>query len=137
MDKKKIFIGLGVIAVIGGIFYFYNKSKNAQTGNTGGQSTGGENKSADTVTPAPTTETPTEPAKTPFASKKDRRKACGIEPKKITGVLTGGIAMINFKKRKAKWQQCVDAGGKSGFEGDFDDFEETYMDFDNNFDISF
>lgn len=137
MDKKKIFIGLGVIAVIGGIFYFYNKSKNAQTGNTGGQSTGGENKSADTVTPAPTTETPTEPTKAPLESKKDRRKACGIEPKKITGILTGGIAMINFKKRKAKWQQCVDAGGKSGFEGDFDEFQESYMDFDNNFDISF
>ena len=27
MDKKKIFIGLGIIAVIGGIYYFYNKSK--------------------------------------------------------------------------------------------------------------
>jgi|694.fasta_scaffold04443_14 hypothetical protein len=142
MDKKKIFIGLGIIAVIGGVYYFYNKSKNAQTGNTGGDTTGGdttggENKSADTVAPVPEAETPTAPTKAPLESKKDKRKACGIEPKKITGLLTGGVAMINFKKRKAKWQQCVDAGGKSGFEGDFDEFEESYMDFDNNFDISF
>ena len=107
MDKKKIFIGLGIIAVIGGVYYFYNKSKNAQTGNTGGDTTGGdttggENKSADTVAPVPEAETPTAPTKAPLESKKDKRKACGIEPKKITGLLTGGVAMINFKKRKAK-----------------------------------
>ena len=126
MDKKKIFIGLGIIAVIGGIFYFYNKSKNTQTGNTGGDTTGGdttdgdttggENKSADAVTPA------TETAKV-LTTRKEKKKACGRRPV--------------LKKKRAEWQKCVDAGGTSGFEGDFDEFEETYMDFDNNFDVTF
>lgn len=122
MDKKKIFIGLGVIAVIGGIFYFYNKSKNAQTGNTGDDATSGENKSADAGTPVIESATTTTPAKV-LETRKEKKKACGRKP-------------LN-KKKKAEWQKCVDAGGTSGFEGDFDEFQETYMDFDNNFDISF
>lgn len=124
MDKKKIFIGLGIIAVIGGIYYFYNKSKNAQAGNSGSTDSTGTGSSTGAETPANenAVTTPTTPAKV-LTTRKDKKKACGRKP-------------LN-KNKKAEWQKCVDAGGTSGFEGDFDEFEESYMDFDNNFDITF
>lgn len=135
MDKKKILIGLGVIALIGGIYYFYNKSKTAETEKSGGESTDSTD-SKKVETPAISTPTastpPTEPVKV-LETRKERRKACGIEPKKITGILTGGVAMINFKKRKAKWQACIDAGGVASFEGDFTD----YIDFEGQSDSQF
>jgi hypothetical protein len=33
------------------------------------------------------------------------------------------------KNKKAEWQKCVDAGGTASFEGDFDQWENDYMDF--------
>jgi len=135
MDKKKILIGLGVIALIGGIYYFYNKSKNTEIEKSGGESTDNTD-SKKVETPAISTPTestsPTEPVKV-LETRKERRKACGIEPKKITGILTGGVAMINFKKRKAKWQACIDAGGMASFEGDFTD----YIDFEGQADSKY
>lgn len=135
MDKKKILIGLGVVALVGGIFYFYNKSKNTEKGKSGDESTDSTD-SKKVETPAISTPTestpPTEPVKV-LETRKERRKACGIEPKKITGILTGGVAMINFKKRKAKWQACIDAGGVASFEGDFTD----YIDFEGQVDSQF
>lgn len=135
MDKKKILIGVGIIALIGGIYYFYNKSKNTETGKSSDESTDGvDTKKVETPATSTPTEstTTTEPAKV-LSTRKERRKACGIEPKKITGILTGGVAMINFKKRKAKWQACIDAGGVASFEGDFTD----YIDFEGQFDNQF
>lgn len=135
MDKKKILIGLGAIALIGGIYYFYNKSKTTDKVNSSGESTDGtDTKKSETPATSTPTElaTTTEPAKS-LATRKERRKACGIEPKKITGVLTGGVAMINFKKRKAKWQACIDSGGVASFEGDFTD----YIDFEGQVDNQF
>jgi hypothetical protein len=129
MDKKKIFIGLGIIAVIGGIYYFYNKSKNANTGNSGGADTSDAG-TTDAGTPAtqgagtPATESAvTTATKKALTSRKDKKKVCGRRP-------------VN-KTKRAEWQKCVDAGGTSSFQGDFDEFEESYLDFDNSFDISF
>lgn len=128
MDKKKIFIGLGIIAVIGGIYYFYNKSKNANTGNSGGESN--DAGTTDAGTPAtqgagtPATESAvTNATKKALTSRKEKKKACGRRP-------------MN-KTKRAEWEKCVDAGGTSSFQGDFDEFEETYLDFDNSYDISF
>ena len=127
MDKKKILIGVGIIALIGGIYYFYNKSKKADTENAGGESTGGESTGTNTGTTdagTPATESAvTTATKQALTSRKAKKKACGRRP-------------LN-KTKRAEWQKCVDAGGTSEFEGDFDEFEESYMDFDNNFDISF
>ena len=135
MDKKKILIIVGVVAVVGVGLYMWNKSKK----DTQGSEEGGSEAPADATVTKSAEATPesTESVKAPLVSKKDRRKACGIEPKKITGILTGGVAMINFKKRKAKWQQCVDAGGKASFEGDFDDFQNDYIDFEGQVDNQF
>jgi hypothetical protein len=126
MDKKKILIGVGIIALIGGIYYFYNKSKKADTGNAGGESTGTSTGtstgSADAGTPATETAVTTATKKA-LTSRKDKKKACGRRP-------------VN-KTKRAEWEKCVDAGGTSSFQGDFDEFEETYLDFDNSYDISF
>ena len=122
MDKKKILIGLGVIAVIGGIIYFYNKSKSAQSESSSAGSSAGSSEGASVGTSPTVEDTKTTPVKT-LETRKEKRKACGRKP------MTG-------KKRKELWQKCVDEGGVSEFIGDFDEFQETYMDFDNNFDIS-
>jgi len=135
MDKKKILIIVGVVAVVGVGLYVWNKSKKDTQGGSETPADSTANKIAE-ATPEATPEA-TESAKAPLVSKKDKRKACGIEPKKITGILTGGVAMINFKKRKAKWQQCVDAGGKASFEGNFDDFQKDYIDFEGQIDNQF
>lgn len=140
MDKKKILIGLGVIVLIGGIFFIYNKSKNANTEKSDSNDIDDKGEGVRTATTTTPIEsiTPTAPAKV-LETKKEKRKACGIEPKKITGVLTGGVAMINFKKRKAKWQACVDSGGVSGFDGDdnqLQGFDRSLGDFDHELDIS-
>ena len=66
-------------------------------------------------TPAPASETPT-PVKT-LNTRKEKRQACGLKPLPIQ------------KKKRAEWQKCVDAGGEASFEGDFDEFERDYMDF--------
>ena len=64
-------------------------------------------------TPAPASETPT-PVKT-LNTRKEKRQACGLKPL--------------LKKKRTEWQKCVDAGGEASFEGDFDEFERDYMDF--------
>jgi len=132
MDKKKILIGVGLIALIGGVsYYFYSKSKkpadsDEDSGSTKSTSVSYEasQESAPASAPASSSETSTPIAPViPLETRKEKRKACGIKPL--------------FKKKKALWERCVAEGGIASFEGDFDEFEETYMDFDNNFDISF
>jgi len=59
-------------------------------------------------------ETPA-PVKT-LNTRKEKRQACGLKPL--------------LKKKRAEWQKCVDAGGEASFEGDFDEFERDYMDFE-------
>ena len=112
MDKKKILIIVGVVAVAGIGFYLWNKSK--KTAETGGAEGGGETKAPTTnaeTKSAEATET-TATAKKPLTSRKEKKKACGRRPV--------------LKKKRAEWQKCVDAGG-SAFEGDeYDDFEGDY-----------
>ena len=113
MDKKKILIIVGVVAVIGIGYYMYNKSKkSAEGGAEGGAEAPADanTKIADATTDATTT------AKAPLTNRKEKKKACGRKP-------------IN-KNKKAEWQKCVDAGGVASFDGsDFDSFENDYMDF--------
>ena len=122
MDKKKILIGLGVVALIGGILYFYNKSKSSQSDSSSSDSSAGTSAGTSARTP-PTEEDAKIPPTKVLETRKEKRKACGRKP-------IGG-------KKKELWQKCVNEGGTSEFIGDFDEFEESYLDFDNNFDISF
>jgi hypothetical protein len=122
MDKKKILIIGGIVAVIGGIgFYMWSKNKKSAdaTGDATGGATGGAtgNKSAEKPSEAPATETASAVAvPKPLSTRKDKKKACGRRPV--------------LKKKRAEWQQCVDAGGVASFEGsDFDQWENDYMDF--------
>jgi hypothetical protein len=109
MDKKKIFIIGGIVAVVGIAIYMLSKSK-VSTEDVGGTSADASTKSAD----APADETA--PAKQPLTKRKEKKQACGRKP-------------LN-KEKRAEWQKCVDAGGTASFEGsDFDQFENDYMDF--------
>jgi hypothetical protein len=123
MDNKKIFIIGGVLVALGVGYYFWNKSKNANGGTEGGTEGGAE---VTTKAPADSTatkgaesstdETTSTTTKAPLTKRKDKRKACGRKP-------------IN-KQKRAEWQKCVDAGGKASFEGDFDEWQNDYMDFE-------
>lgn len=133
MDKKKILIGVGLLALIGGVsYYFYSKSKKPTDSDEGSGSTKSssvsyeasqQSASAPASPPASESSAPIAPV-IPLETRKEKRKACGMKP-------------FLSKKKRALWERCVAEGGIASFEGDFDEFEETYMDFDNNFDISF
>lgn len=105
MDKKKILIGVGLLAVIGIALYLYNKSKTSDST----EDTGNTDSTKSTTADATTTT-----AKAPLKKRREKRQACGRKP-------------LN-KQKKEKWQKCVDAGGVVSFEGDFDEFEDDYMD---------
>ena len=112
MDKKKILIIVGVVAVIGVGLYMWNKSKKSAEGGA----EGGAEAPADATKTADATTDATAPAKAPLTKRKEKKKACGRKP-------------LN-KTKKAEWQKCVDAGGTASFEGsDFDQWENDYMDF--------
>ena len=126
MDKKKILIIGGIVAVIGGIgFYMWSKSKKSadeiggETGGATGGATGGKSAEKPSEAPAPATETASASAVAvakPLSTRKEKRKACGRKPV--------------LPKKRAEWQKCVDAGGVASFEGsDFDQWENDYMDF--------
>jgi hypothetical protein len=120
MDKKKILIIVGVVAVIGIGYYMYNKSKKtAEGGAEGGAEAPADATTKSAEAPADATAT----AKTPLTSRKEKKQACGRKP-------------LN-KKKKAEWQKCVDAGGTASFEGDFDSFEKDYIDFEGEVDNQF
>jgi hypothetical protein len=136
MDKKKILIGVGLIALVGGIsYYFYNKSKNTDTGDTSGDSESTKSTSASQES-APAIETAT-------ATATDSSTGTGI--KGLKGKERGAFrkdtrASCEEKFGKGKdYRECKRRVKKGGvpFTGDFDEFEESYLDFDNNFDISF
>jgi hypothetical protein len=123
MDKKKILIGLGILAAAGIGFYFWNKSKKpaevGATDNTRGAATGGV-EGATRTSADDTTNTDNVPEKAlekaPLTTRKEKRKACGLRPL--------------LKKRRALWQRCVDEGGIASFDGsDFEQFENDYVDF--------
>jgi hypothetical protein len=142
MDKKKILIGVGFLALIGGVsYYFYNKSKKPNTGDTSEDSGSTKSTSASQESasaPAPSSESSTETATDSSTGtgikglkgserrdfRKETRATC--EEKYGRGI---GSGYTKCKKRVKK--------GGVPFTGDFDEFEETYMDFDNNFDITF
>jgi len=121
MDKKYILIGVGILAVAGIGFYFWNKSKNAT--DSGGAEGGAEAPADSTTKSAEATPETTSNEKTPLTKRKDKRKACGRKP-------------LNKKKRE-EWQKCVDAGGSASFEGDFDEFEKDYIDFEGEINNQF
>ena len=121
MDKKKILIIVGVVAVIGIGYYMYNKSKKSAEGGAEG---GAEAPADATTKSAEAPADATTPAKAPLTTRKEKKKACGRKP-------------LN-KNKKAEWQKCVDAGGTASFEGsDFDQFENDYIDFEGEVDNQF
>ena len=122
MDKKKILIIVGVVAVIGIGYYMYNKSKkSAEGGAEGGAEAPADATTKSAEAPADATTTT---AKAPLTTRKEKKKACGRKP-------------LN-KTKKAEWQKCVDAGGTASFEGsDFDQFENDYIDFEGEVDNQF
>ena len=113
MNKKYILIGVGILAVAGIGFYFWNKSKNATNSEVAeGGTEGGTEASADSTTKSTTpsatpsatpTSTPSATPKPVLETRKDKRKACGRKP--------------IIKKKKEEWQKCIDAGGVASFEG--------------------
>ena len=136
MDKKKILIGVGLIALVGGIsYYFYNKSKNTDTGDTSGDSESTKSTSASQES-APAIETAT-------ATATDSSTGTGIKGLKGSDrrdFRKDTRATCEEKYGKGKdYRECKRRVKKGGvpFTGDFDEFEESYLDFDNNFDISF
>ena len=120
MDKKKILIIVGVVAVIGIGYYMYNKSKKSAEGGAEG---GAEAPADATTKSAEAPADATASTKAPLTNRKEKKKACGRKP-------------LN-KKKKAEWQKCVDAGGVASFEGDFDSFEKDYIDFEGETDNQF
>ncbi len=127
MDKKKIFLILGGVAVIGIGYYLYNKNKKSTQSAGSTETTDGATPNSGTTptsgtTPASSQSTTAE--KLALTTRKEKRKACGRKPK------VG-------KKLKALWQKCVDEGGLASFEGDFDDFENEYIDFSTQVDNQF
>jgi|LakMenEpi03Aug12_release.lakeMendotaPanAssembly.Ray.scaffolds.fasta_scaffold449125_2 hypothetical protein len=130
MNKKVIYIGLGLLGVAGVGFYFWNKSKQSAqksvaesdekkdsvTTNIKPQSV---EKNAPTSKPSNTISTT--PKKAPLETRKEKRKACGSKPA--------------FKgKKRDLWQKCVNDGGISSFEGYFDN-ENMFSEFTNNLDL--
>jgi hypothetical protein len=128
MDKKKILIGLGILAAVGIGFYFWNKSKNnvegvSEDGSEDGLGSGlGSGSGRETTIPANIStpyESDDEPDTKPatLTTRKEKRKACGVRP------------LFKGKKRDL-WQKCVDEGGIASFDGsDFTQFENDYIDF--------
>ena len=149
MEKKKLYYIIGGVSIIGiGIgLYFWNKNKNtgdrseskdlktksAEETTDEPNKLGKPNVKVDALAPkpalAPTTAPATATALTPVTApiivdtyypptlitRKDKRKACGRRP--------------ILKKKRATWQQCVDAGGVASFEGYSNQWENDYMDF--------
>jgi hypothetical protein len=140
MDKKKILIGVGLIALVGGIsYYFYNKSKNSNTGNTdedlgSTKSTSATNETSEAPASAPATETET----TIISSTGTGIKGLKGSDRRDFRKETRATCEEKFGKGK-DYRDCKKRVKKGGvpFTGDFDEFEESYLDFDNNFDISF
>lgn len=123
MDKKKIIIIVGVLAIAGIGYYLYNKSKKASETK---QEEENEDASTTQTINAQKKSTKTSTSGTPkkeLTSKKEKRKACGRKPL--------------GKNKRAEWQKCVDAGGVASFEGDLDDFAQYYMDFQGEIDNQF
>ena len=127
MNKKYILIGVGILAVAGIGFYFWNKSKNATNSEVaeGGTEGNGET-SADSTTKSSTptstssstpsatpTSTPSATPKPVLETRKDKRKACGRKP--------------ILKKKKEEWQKCIDAGGVASFEGVSEMYEQNMI----------
>jgi hypothetical protein len=106
MDKKKMLI-IGLIAVAGIGYYMYTKSKKESTDGTdvGTDGTAGTTAGAET-------QTTKSGAITPLETRKDKKQACGRRPL--------------IKKKREEWQKCVDAGGVSSFDDDYDNFDDNF-----------
>jgi len=125
MDNKKILIGLGILAVAGIGFYFWNKNnKNTESGSEdgaeldlGGVATSGKQTPDYSITASDDVLDDTS-ANSSLTTRKEKRKACGLKPLKA------------FKKKRAMWEKCVAEGGIASFDGsNFEDFQNDYMDF--------
>ena len=111
--NKKILIGIGTLALIGGVYYFMKKKKDTEAKSE---------EVAPAITPQATppateSETKTPPPMKPIVSKKEVRKESRVDKK--TFKTDCGKRPI-LKKNRGLWQKCIDeqklAEGSS-FEG--------------------
>lgn len=101
--NKKVLIGIGALALIGGVYYFMKNKKDAEAKS---EEVAPTDKSAE-ITPAPATTTEVS-TKTPIvatASKKEVRKESKADKK--TFQADCGTRPI-LKKNRPAWQKCVD-----------------------------
>lgn len=102
--NKKVLIGVGLLALVGGIYYFMKNKKDAEAKS---EEVAPTDKSAE-ITPAPATTTEVS-TKTPIvatASKKEVRQVSKADKKTFK---TDCGKRPTLKKNRALWQKCVDA----------------------------
>jgi hypothetical protein len=128
MDKKKILIIVGVVAVIGIGYYMYNKSKKPAEGGAEG---GAE---------APTDAT-TKSAEAPADATATAQNIKDLKGKEKRDFRKGTRDVCKEKYGKGKdYRDCQKRvkGGGVAFDGsDFDQFEKDYIDFEGETDNQF
>ena len=157
MDKKKILIIVGVVAVAGIGFYLWKKRKKSTDEKESSDSVEkptdeSKSTSTDSTTPtssAPKSATPTSSAPksaTPTTSTQPSVKK--LTPQELEARLQSGCGKKPLlKKNKVKYEQCrsnltakLRSQGLVSFDGSytFENFIDSdfYSDFDNNFDIT-
>jgi hypothetical protein len=132
MDKKKILYVVGILAVAGGIYYYY-KSKNGSTKDFKSKRNALESpikKDVENIKSASSLSTDIQST----LSKKDNRKEDRADSKKYA--LDCGKKPL-FKKNRVEWQKCVDRmkSGAYGFDGyishsNFAEMGELFNEFD-------
>lgn len=115
--NKKILIGIGALALIGGVYYIMKSRKDAKLKSSEVTPPSETTEETTPTPPATTSEVKTPPAMKPITSKKEVRKESKADKK--TFKADCGTRPI-LKKNRPAWQKCVDekklAEGSS-FEG--------------------
>jgi hypothetical protein len=115
--NKKILIGIGALALIGGVYYIMKSKKDAKLKSSEVTPPSETTEETTPTPPATTSEVKTPPAMKPITSKKEVRKESKADKK--TFKMDCGKRPI-LKKNRTLWQKCIDeqklAEGSS-FEG--------------------
>jgi hypothetical protein len=100
--NKKILIGIGVIALVGGIYYFTKKKNDIRTKSS---EVLPSETTEETATTPPTPEVSTEAPIVATASKKEARKQSRSDKKTFQGDCG---TRPSLRKNRPAWQKCVD-----------------------------
>jgi hypothetical protein len=143
MDKKKLLIigGVLLVAGVGAGIYFWKKGKDAKSSESDNKSVDSKsddsNKSLKSKTetesefPAPSSEKPAPASETPASEKGTGIKGLKGSDRRDFRKDTRATCEEKFGSGK-DYRQCKRRVKKGGvpFEGDFDEFERDYMDFE-------